>query len=150
MYRLAHAVVCTAAADVCYGHVDLRVRGIGLAVEERHGRENHTRLAVAALGHALGDPGALDGVTLVLREPLDRDNRLSGHGAHRNHAAAYGLAVEQYRAGPAASQAATELRPGELERIAQSPQQRSILFHVDAVLLSIDIEDKHTHVLTAL
>src|SRR2546426_1141867 len=56
----ADARVRAAAADVAsHCAVDVRVRGIGLHLQQGDGAHDLPGLAVAALRHVLGDPGGL-------------------------------------------------------------------------------------------
>ena len=78
------ALVGAAAADVgAQRVVDVGVGGLRLAREQRGGRHEHPRLAVAALRDLLGDPGLLQRVAAVRREALDGRDRLPARTRRR-------------------------------------------------------------------
>jgi len=96
-----------------------RLRAIGLAGHRL--KTDAAGLAVAALRHLFLDPGCLDGMRAVGREPLDsRDGGALG-GAGRGDAGARDLPVKAYRAGAAQAGAAAEFRAGQSEMVAQHP-----------------------------
>src|SRR5690348_1715186 len=64
--RLAHLLEGAAAADVGDRGVDVRVARLGVRLEERRHRHDHSGLAVAALRHVVVEPGLLH---LVQRLP---------------------------------------------------------------------------------
>src|SRR2546427_13127882 len=68
----ADPLVGAAAADVRHGGVDVGVAGAAVLGEQRRGGHDLTRLAVAALGDVLGDPGSLHGGAPPLRQPFER------------------------------------------------------------------------------
>src|SRR5260370_40678605 len=100
----ADSRVGAAAADVA-GHrgVDVRIGGLRLLRQERRGRHDLARLAVAALDDLEIEPRLLDLLTGRSRtDGLDRCDRLAGGGAHPPDAGAATLSAEVHRTGPAA------------------------------------------------
>src|SRR5262245_58757255 len=91
--RLAHLLEGAAAANIGDGVVDILVGRLRFLLQEgRHGHD-HAGLAIAALGHVVGDPGLLHLVqgAVGTRETLDGDDLLAGGfadgdaaGAHRH------------------------------------------------------------------
>src|SRR5262245_44521162 len=70
--RFAHLLEGAAATDIGDRGVDVRVGGLGLLLEERRDRHDHSRLTVAALRHVVGDPRLLHGSQLAaLRQAFD-------------------------------------------------------------------------------
>src|SRR2546422_6822284 len=141
----ADPLVGAAAADVRHGGVDVGVAGAPVLGEQRRGGHDLTRLAVAALGHVLGDPGSLHGVAPTWRQPFDRGHALPGGRRDGHHARSYGRAVEMHGAGPALRDATSELRAGETEVVAQHPQERRIGRDVHGLAFAVDGEDDRGH-----
>src|SRR5262245_25522453 len=76
--RLLDATVRPAAADVGDGPGDRLVARVGVGVEQGDHRQDHPRLAVAALRNLVVDPGLLHRMqSAVIREPLDSDYLLA-------------------------------------------------------------------------
>src|SRR5262245_14062816 len=119
------AVVGAAAAEVAV-HVadDLVPAGVLVGGQELRRLHDLARLAIAALRHGLLDPGLLQGVGGCGGEALDGGDTLAFGGRDRCDAGAYRDAVEVDGAGAAERGAAAVLRPGELELVAQHPEQR--------------------------
>src|SRR5262249_29799910 len=119
MDRLAHARVAAAAAHLAIDDlVDVGVGRLRLLLEERAGRADHPRLAVAALRDVLLDPGALAAVRAVGREALDGDEALAGRIGERDLARAHRPPVLEDGAGPADADAAAVLGAGEPDLVA--------------------------------
>src|SRR5262249_8814709 len=118
-------------------------RRILIAGEELGGLHDLARLAIAALRYLLGDPGLLQGMAAVGRQPFDGGDRLAFDELDRHRAGAHRLAVDMDRAGPAGGNAAAELGAGELQVLAQDPQERRIAIQCDFLALSIDRECNH-------
>src|SRR5947209_3140580 len=142
------AVVCAAAADVAV-HVadDLVARGILVAGEELRGLHDLPRLAVAALRHLLGDPRRLQRMRAIGREPLDRHHVGAFHAADRGGARAHRLAIDVHGARAAERRTAAELRPGELQLIADHPEQRRAVLRFRGDRLAVEIERDHRFLL---
>ena len=122
---LADARVAAAAAEVVAQRgLDLGLRRRRSAREQRGDLDDHPGLAVAALRDALLEPGALDRVRAVRREPLDRRVALAGGRGEVDLAGAHGDALLEHRAGAAHSFAAAVLGAGQAENVAQVPEQR--------------------------
>src|SRR5581483_10978974 len=108
--RFAHLLEGAAAADIRDGGVDVGVGRLGLLLQQRRHRHDHSRLAVAALRHIVRDPGLLHLVQRVaLSQPLDGGDLLARGGAHRKGARAHRRAVDVNRAGAALRDAAAVL-----------------------------------------
>src|SRR6266404_7004265 len=101
------------------------------------------RLAVAALGHLLGDPGDLQRMAAGRVQALDGRDLLAGGLGHRRLARAHGLTVEVHRARPALRDAAAELRAGQLEPLADHPQERRARIDVNRLRLPVDQQYRH-------
>ena len=115
-------LVAGAAADVAGDGVDhRRAVGIGIAVEERLGGEDHAGRAEAALGGEAVGEGALQRVQRAVRRRALRASR-----PRRPRRAAAGtrqesveLAVDQHGAGAAGALPAADLGGGEAELVAE-------------------------------
>src|SRR5690348_3511569 len=141
----ADALVRAAATDVGHRRVDVGVRGMRRFREQRRGRHDLPRLAVAALRHVFLDPGALHGVAAVGRQPFDRGDRLPGDARNRCGARPHRLAVDVDGARAAQRHAASELGPGEAERVTQYPEQRHRRDSVDRLRFSVECELDRSH-----
>src|SRR2546426_4660006 len=141
----ADALVGAAAADVRHRGVDIGVARAAVLGEQRYRGHDLAGLAVAALRHVLGDPGPLHGVAPAWRQPFDRGHALPGDRRDGHHAGSHGRAVEMHGAGPALRDAASELRAGETEVVAQHPQERRIGRHVHGLAFAVDGEDDRGH-----
>jgi hypothetical protein len=95
------------------------------------------------LRHLLGDPGLLQRVAAVGREPLDGGDRQSLDHRHRRDAGTNGIAVDVHGAGAAGRDPAAELGTGQLEMLAQHPQQRRVAVDPDLLALTIEGEGGH-------
>src|SRR4051794_16653561 len=122
--RAHDALVGAAAADV-RAHVldDLGARRLGLLLEQIGRAHDLAGLAVAALRHPLGEPGLLHRMAGVGGQALDGGHRLAGDLRHLRLAGEGALAVDVHHAGAAQPGAAAELGAGELEILADHPQQ---------------------------
>src|ERR1044071_6716518 len=142
--RFPDLLESAAAADVGDRGVDVRVRGLGLLLQQRRDRHDHPRLAVAALRHVVREPGLLHFVQLAaLREPFDRGDALSLDRAHRQHARARGLPVDVHGASAALRHAAAVFRSRESDLLPQHPQQRGVWLHVHLDGFAVDDEARH-------
>src|SRR5690606_22267619 len=71
-YCSAYSYISSTPADIAvHGIFDLRVAGVGIALQQRRGRHDLTGLTVATLRDVMLQPGFLDGMITVLREALD-------------------------------------------------------------------------------
>src|SRR5437879_791954 len=141
----ADALVGAAAADVRHRGVDIGVARAAVLGEQRYRGHDLAGLAVAALRHVLGDPGPLHGVAPARRQPFDRGHALPGRRRDRHHAGAHRGAVEMHGAGAALGDAASELRAGEAEVVAQHPQERRVGRDVHGLAFAVDGEDDRGH-----
>src|SRR5215475_11259664 len=142
--RLADANISSAAANVAaHGVVDIGIGRMRVACEKRRGRHDLSGLAVAALDHFMVEPGLLDLRACRCRaDPLDGGHLRLADAVNRSDAGTGGDAVDMHSAGAAQRHAASELRPGHAEHIAQDPEQRRIAIHIDAVCGSVDFDGK--------
>src|SRR6266849_4895442 len=137
----ADALIGAAAADVGHRRVDVGVGGVRILLEQRTGRHDLPRLAVAALRHVELRPGLLHRVRARARQPFDRDGGLDApdrHGAGALH-----LAVDMHRAGAALRDPAAVLRAGQADLLADDPQERRLGLHLHVADLAVDIEFCH-------
>src|SRR5437879_2803224 len=141
----ADALVGAAAADVRHRGVDIGVARAAVLGEQRYRGHDLAGLAVAALRHVLGDPGPLHGVAPARRQPFDRGHALPGRRRDRHHAGAHRGAVEMHGAGAALGDAASELRAGEAEVVAQHPQERRVGRDVHGLAFAVAGEDDRGH-----
>src|SRR3954454_24077524 len=142
--RGAHAVVGAAAADVGDVGVDVRVGRLRLLREKRRGGHHHPGLAIAALRHVEREPGLLDRMRAVRRQPLDGDDLLvRADRAQGQRAGARRDAVDMHRAGAALGDAAAVLGASHAELLANEPEQRRVGLGLDRMHLSVDVELGH-------
>src|SRR5262245_35388772 len=119
--RLDDVVVAGAAAQIALEEVaDLGFARLLLALEELVGSHDHARCAEAALEAVLLPEALLDRVELsVLGEPLDRED-VSAVGLNGKHVARLRRsAVDHDRAGAALARVAPDVRPGEIQDVAE-------------------------------
>ena len=117
----AYAMVSAAAADVRHRRVDLFIRGLRVFAQQRRSCHQHARLAVAALRHIDFQPGALQRMSRIRGQTLDRRDLRAHRGLERQQAGARRRAVEVHRAGAALADAAAEFRARHPEVVAQHP-----------------------------
>src|ERR671927_66515 len=77
------------------------------------------------------------------RKPFDRRHLRALHRAERRDARAHCLAIHMHRARAAVRGAAAELRPRELQLIAEHPQERRAFLRLSGYRLAIEIERDH-------
>src|SRR5262245_15793801 len=130
-----------AAADVAvHGEVDVAVGRSPHLLQKGDCAHDLPGLAVAALRHVAGVPGALDGRRHPVSDPFDRRNFRVAEGGDRQRAGTQRLAVEEHGARPALGNPAPVLCSGQAERVAQHPQERSTAVDIDAVLGAVDFD----------
>src|SRR6202011_4403504 len=130
--RFANADIGPAAADVA-GHrvVDIGIRRMRVAGQERRSGHDLARLAVPALNDLPVEPGLLDlGARRCRADCLDRCDLGGADAVYRSDTGTGDDAVDMHRAGAAESCAAAELGAGHAEHVAQHPQKRSIAVDV--------------------
>src|SRR5260221_991262 len=139
--RGADAHVRCAAADVA-GHrgVDVGVGRLLLGHQQRGGGHHLPGLAIAALRDVELFPRRLHGVALLRLEALDRRDLHAGlQRGQRSNARSHRLAVDVNRARAAQRHAAAVLGAGEVQVVAQHPQEgcvgRDVRRDVDAFLV---------------
>ena len=144
MNRGADALVRPATADIArHGLVNISVGWRGIVSQQRGGRHQLSRLAIAALGHLQFQPGLLHGVITVLGKVFDSGNFFIAYTTRREHAGAHGFAVKVDGAGAALGYSATELGAGQADLVPQHPQQRRVRFDVNLILPVINVEFNH-------
>src|SRR5688572_25669441 len=79
-------------------------------------------------------------MTGIGREAFDRGDPAPRHVLQRIQARLRRLAVEMHRARAALAYAAAELRAGELQVLAQNPQQRRVFLRGDGMATAVDGE----------
>jgi hypothetical protein len=136
--------VGSAAADVAVHVLDnLRAARIFVRRQQFGGLHDLAGLAVAALRHLQLDPGLLQGVRGILRQPLDGDDLLAGRFRKLGLAGAHRLAVEMHGAGAAKPRAAAVFRAGQSDVIADHPKKRCVGRGVDRHPLVVQRERDH-------
>src|SRR5262245_44190127 len=108
--------VSAAAADEVFQCIlDLRIRRLGIAVDQLGRGEDPAADAIGALRDLLLEPGGLDRVRLLGRaEAGERGDLAACERRHRRDAGAHRVAVDLHRAGAALTEAAAEARLVEL------------------------------------
>ena len=125
---------------------DLRLRGLGMGLQQRHGLKNHARRAVAALHGALVEERLLHGVQLPARgEAFDGDDLAALRRAHRRHAGEDRLVVEKHGAGAALAFAAAVFRSRQPQVFAQHFEQGPLGLRVYAARRSVDRKANRRH-----
>ncbi|MCY1540375.1 hypothetical protein D9M68_760100 [compost metagenome] len=134
-----------ATADVArHRLIDISVRGCAIAFQQGHGTHDLAGLAVTALHHIKLLPGLLHRLACAaLRDAFDGLDLRTDRSGHRRHARTYRLPTHMHGASTAHRHAATKLGAGELQGVAQHPQQRRIGSNVDTHLLVIDVQRDH-------
>src|SRR5712691_11747564 len=140
----ADTLIGAAAADVGHRRVDVGVGGVRILLEQRTGRHDLPRLAVAALRHVELRPGLLHRVRARARQPFDGDDLVGGLDAPDRHGAgAPHLAVDVHGAGAALRDTAAVLRAGQTDLLADDPQERRPGLHLHVADLAVDVEFYH-------
>ncbi len=124
--RLDHFRVAGAAAQVAGKRIaDLLHAGVGYFIEQRLGRQDHAGPAEAALQRRMLLERLLQRMQFIPgREPLDGQH-LAAVGLTGQHQAGVDrLAVHEHGARAAIADVAAELGAGQVELIAQEPEQR--------------------------
>src|SRR5262249_27753371 len=137
-----------AAADVP-GHrfINVLVGRFLLASQKRGGGHDLPRLAVAALNDIEPVPRILHrfghAVRLTGGQSLDGSDLLAGYRGDWRDARASRLPVKMHRTCAAQCHAAAELGTGEIEIVAQYPQQRRVRCCIDGNGLTVDVQGEH-------
>src|SRR5262249_40673269 len=99
MNRFSNSRIGSAAAQItAHGLIDVRIGGICLAREQRSGRHNLPRLAVAALRHIDFDPSPLHRMTHIRRKAFDRLDVLARNTRNGRAARSSRYSVDVYSA----------------------------------------------------
>jgi hypothetical protein len=115
-------------------------------VEQRLRREHLPVLAVAALRDLLVDPRLLDGMERAVgRKPFERRDLDALHRGNGPDAGAHRLALDEHGARPALAQSAPEVRPVQVEVVAQHVQERRRGIDVQGVRLAVHPQSDGHH-----
>jgi len=132
MNGLADAQVGAAAAQIAaHGFVDFRIGWLGVFGEERGGRHDLARLAVATLRNIQFHPGLLQSMRGVGREAFDGGDVSINGSPERRHAGALWLSIDVNGTSAALANPATVFGAVKVENIAQHPQQGGVGGGVD-------------------
>src|SRR5690606_24354208 len=125
-HRRDDLVVAGTAAQIAREPVaSLFLGGIGVAIEQRLGRDQHPRRADAALERRMLEEFLLQRMELgAFRHALDRLDRLAVHLGAEDEAGAHQAAVDRHAARAAIAARAALLGAGEVELVAQHVEQR--------------------------
>jgi hypothetical protein len=120
---------------------NLRVRRLGVIVEQGFGGHDHTADTVAALDGLLVDEGLLNLVHLLgVAQAFDCRDRFILRRADRSDAGTNRVAVHDYSASAALSQSAAELGTVQLQVVAQSVEQRHLRLDVDGLRPAVNAQ----------
>src|SRR4051812_33423513 len=145
MNRASNARVGSAATDIApHADIDFFISGIRPFPEQHRRSHDLSRLAIAALRHILADPGLLQGMRKLRREPFDGDDLLAFGARDRRNARSHRFAVQMNRAGAALCHSTAKLRSRQADGLAQHPQQWRVRAYFSGILLAIDFELFHT------
>ena len=123
--------------------MNLLVTGARVLVEKRLGGKDDAIQTETALSGLLVDERLLERMRRLRRaQAFKRDDLRAGHGAHARDAGSDRLAVGDDGAGTALSLAAPELRPTELQVVAQDLQQRRRGIDIHALRTPVDSQVK--------
>src|SRR5690554_1397834 len=144
----ANTRIGAAAAYVAaHGFINLLFIGCGRVFEQAYGCHNLTRLAVAALGDVIFDPGLLYHLTYAISfDAFYRCDGSSGYRRHRCYTGTDGSAVHMHRTGSAYGYATTEFSADHTQLITKYPQQRHVVRDVNILFLTIDLKICHLSV----
>src|SRR5712671_2515100 len=140
--RPANAHIGGAAAQVSAHRLfDIRVRRVGLGLQQRDRAHDLPALAVAALDDIPLHPGALYRPAHgIPADAFDGYDRTVADRRYGENARARRRAAEMHRARTAGADPATVFRPGHLELFAQDPEKRSGRIDVYLATLAVDVE----------
>ena len=139
----AHSLKGAAAADMT-GHfrvdlcIELGIAEIRFVPNECRCFHDHSGLAVTTLRNVLFEPSPLAGMTSVSRKTLDGCIPFGGRRRERYLARTSRASILMHGTSAAHAHAATVFRPGEVEKVTQSPKQGHIRRGIDVMLRSID------------
>src|SRR5215475_15273606 len=121
--RTHNALIGATAADIG-AHVfdDLLARRLRIVLEQVGRAHDLAGLAIAALRHALGEPGFLYGMARIRRQALDGCHELAGNLRNFGLARECTLAVDVHHARATQAGAAAELGSSELQILSDYPQ----------------------------
>lgn len=144
MDGFAHFLEGAATTDIGHRCVDVGIGGFGLGLEQRCGRHQHARLAIAALGHFMIEPGLLHFVQDLARsQALDGGDFSALNRPGWNRTRTQGCAIKMDRASIALGNAAAVFGTSQSNLLADSPEQRCVGVNVDSLGLAIDGQTDH-------
>src|ERR1035437_3248735 len=149
---LKDARVSAATAEVAiHRGVDFGVRRMRRVRQQRSGRHDLARLAVAALSDVHLFPRDLNRMKSVGRQTFYGDDGLTDDGADRRHAGTQGAAVDVHRACAAYAHSAAVFGAFEVEDIAQDPEQRGVWRDIDGGddVVDLDFQRHRTSLLAS-
>ena len=142
--RPADTLIGSAATqDAGHRVVDVAVGRIGRRRKQCACRHHHTRLAVAALRHALRDPRANDRILRIAGQAFDRGDVPAGRIADRIDASAHRHPVGMYGTGTAFADPAAIFGTLEAEVVAKHPEKRGLAIAHDGCGFAVDDERDH-------
>src|SRR5215510_7811902 len=136
-----------AADEVLQRILDLRIRRLGIAVDQLGRGQDPAADAIGALRDLLLEPGGLNRMRLLGRsEARERGDPFACERGDRRDAGAHRVAVDLHRAGAALPEPAAEARVIELKLIAQGVEQRHVgIVDVDRARPAVDGESELRH-----
>jgi len=143
--RLTHPEIRGTAADVArHSVIDLSVGGTMICCEKGGGGHDLARLAIAALGNLFIYPCLLDRMEFV-SETFDGHNLVPNSALNRRLAGARGLAIYMYRTRTAHGDAAAVFGSGQLQQVAEDPEQGHVGFRSHDVRTTVDFQGELRH-----
>lgn len=131
----------TSAEMMPQGLSDIAFVRIWLSCCERHGGDDHTVQAVAALGSRLFYKSTLNWMEFIAaRKPFQGDDMALSDRGNRNRAGANRSSVNEYCAGPAFAESAPVFRPIQRKVVSQDIEERRLEIGFDPVLFAIDMD----------
>src|SRR5262249_30882517 len=115
-----------------------------LLPQQRHGLHDLSTLAVAALRHMACLPSPLDRMVAIGAQAFNGHNILARGAAHDRDTTARGGALHVHGAGAAQPHATPVFGPGELQQVAEVPQQRHLRIAIERTLNAIDLALDHS------
>src|SRR5215813_3930784 len=141
--RLHDPLISAATAKIVrHRGLDLRQRRVLALGDQGGGRHDLAALAIAALRHADLDPGLLDRMRAVGRQPLDRGNALANRGRRRQLARLHCLPVDMDGAGATARDTTPIFGAGEPDIVAQDPEKGGLRLDVHRLGLVVNVQGK--------
>src|SRR5258708_3670457 len=93
----------------------------------------------------MGDPRALNRVSLATGQSLDGCDLAGANVGYRHRAGTQRLSIEKNGAGTALSHPTTEFRTRQAKAVTQDPKQGRVRQRVDGVRFPVDLDLKYRH-----